>query len=196
MEFEMKQATVNGIKMSFIDEGEGTPVVLCHGFPGLGYLWRHQIKALARAGYRAIAPDMRGYGRTDAPKDVQSYDRETTIADMTGLLDALDLDKAVFSGNDFGAILAWDISRWAPERVIAVAPVSVPIIPYPEERPSVTDARLAENHFYHVFYFQEKGPADEELAQDPGLTLATIMRSEERRVGKESRDGGVWSEYE
>ena len=106
---DMRTVHVNGIDMALADQGSGPAVVLCHGFPGLAHSWHHQVPALAAAGYRAIAPDMRGYGGTDAPADPARYDRVTTVADMTGLLDALGIDTAVFVGHDFGASLAWDL---------------------------------------------------------------------------------------
>src|SRR5215470_2686238 len=91
----------NGIKMHIADQGEGPLVVLCHGFPESWYSWRHQLPALAGAGYRVVAPDMRGYGQTDAPADAHAYTQLHMVGDMVGLLDALGAASAVIVGHDW-----------------------------------------------------------------------------------------------
>ena len=168
---------VNGIDLHIAEQGTGQPVVLCHGFPGLWFTWRHQIDALARAGYRVIAPDMRGYGRSSAPAESSAYDRVHTVGDMVGLLDALDLDQAVFAGHDFGAHLVWDLPAWAPGRVRALMQLSVPRTPRLPVQPSVGFAYLAARHFAHVHYFQEVGVADAELNGHPREFLAKILHA-------------------
>ncbi|WP_424309380.1 alpha/beta fold hydrolase [Gordonia sp. (in: high G+C Gram-positive bacteria)] len=168
---------VGEIDMHVAEQGEGEPVVLCHGFPGLWYSWRHQMAVLADAGYRAIAPDMRGYGRTDAPTDVAAYDRAHTVADLTGLLDALGLDDAVFAGHDFGAHLTWDLPSWAPDRVRALIQFSVPRTPRQPIAPSAAFARMAQRHFVHFHYFQQPGVADAELGARPREFLAKIFHA-------------------
>src|ERR1041385_7419261 len=99
----------NGIDMAVYEAGtkDGLPVVLCHGFPELAYSWRHQLPALAAAGSRVLAPDQRGYGRTSRPHRVEDYDMPHLTADLVGLLDALEIDKAVFVGHDWGGIVVW-----------------------------------------------------------------------------------------
>ncbi|NLU83239.1 alpha/beta hydrolase [Rhodococcus sp. HNM0569] len=166
---------VNGVDLHVAEQGSGPAVVLCHGFPGLSYSWRHQLPALAAAGYRAIAPDMRGYGRSSSPGDPSEYDRVTTVADMIGLLDALGIERAFFSGHDFGAQLVWDLPRWAPERVAGLVQLSVPLTPRPPVAPSVSSAHLARKHFLHLHYFQEPGVADRELDARPADFLARVM---------------------
>lgn len=168
---------VNGIEMHVAERGEGRPVVLCHGFPGLWFSWRHQLDALAAAGYRVIAPDMRGYGRTSAPSDVAAYDRAHTVADMVGLLDALGLEQAVFAGHDFGAHLVWDLPAWAPGRVSALMQLSVPRTPRLPVQPSVGFRYLASQHFAHVHYFQERGVADRELGENTREFLAKLFHA-------------------
>lgn len=168
---------VGDIAMRITEHGDGDPVVLCHGFPGLGYSWRHQMSALADAGYRVIAPDMRGYGGTDAPPDAAVYDRTHTVADLVGLLDALDIEQAVFGGHDFGAHLTWDLPSLAPERVRALIQLSVPRLPRSPFRPSAGFARMAEKHFIHFHYFQEPGVADGELDARPAEFLAKIFHA-------------------
>ncbi len=154
---------VNGIDLSITEQGSGDPVILCHGFPGLGYSWRHQLPAIAGAGWHAIAPDMRGYGRSSRPAGVSAYDRATTVADMEGLLDALGVERAVFAGHDFGAHLVWDLARWIPERIAGLIQLSVPLTPRAPMRPNDISAFLARDHFFHMHYFQQPGVADEEL---------------------------------
>jgi len=98
-----KMIEANGIRMEIFEQGEGFPIVLAHGFPELAYSWRFQIPALANAGYRAIAPNQRGYGETDKPDAVEAYDMRQLCGDMAGLLDALNLERAVFVDHDWGA---------------------------------------------------------------------------------------------
>ncbi len=163
-----------GTTLHVLERGEGPAVVLCHGFPGLGYSWRHQLPALAAAGYRAIAPDLRGFGRSSSPPAVDAYDRAHTAADMVGLLDALDIEQAVFTGHDFGAALTWDLPQWAPGRVRALIQLSVPRPPPSPVLPSEAFAALAAKHFLHLHYFQAPGVADAELGRDPARSLAAI----------------------
>lgn len=163
--------------MHVAEQGEGPAVVLCHGFPGLWYTWRHQLAALSAAGYRAIAPDMRGYGRTTAPRDVTAYDRNTTVNDLVGLLDALDLHDAVFSGHDFGAHLVWDMPAWAGDRVRALIQLSVPRTRRLPVTPSIGFNYLASQHFTHLEYFQEPGVAESELDAQPKTFLATLFHA-------------------
>ncbi|WP_207946511.1 alpha/beta hydrolase [Actinomadura sp. 7K507] len=166
---------VDGVTLHVAEQGSGVPVVLCHGFPGLWYSWRHQLPALAAAGYRVIAPDMRGYGRSDRPPSPRDYARRQTAADMVGILDALEIDEAVFAGHDFGAALVWDLPQWAPGRVKALMQLSVPRMPVSKLPPTEVYARMAEQHFVHVHYFQEEGPADEELGGEPERFLANVF---------------------
>jgi pimeloyl-ACP methyl ester carboxylesterase len=164
----------DGITLHVLEQGSGPAVVLCHGFPGLGYSWRHQLPALAAAGYRAIAPDLRGYGRSSAPPDPSDYDRAHTVADMVGLLDALGIEQAVFAGHDFGAALTWDLPQWAPGRVRALIQLSVPRATQSPVLPSRAFAAIAEKHFLHLHYFQQPGVADAELDRDPARSIAAI----------------------
>src|SRR4051812_36433855 len=96
-----RQLHVNGIELHVAEEGDGRPVILCHGFPELWYSWRHQLPALAGAGYRAVAPDMRGFGDSSVPEDVEAYDILTVCDDLVGLLDDLGEERAVFVGHDW-----------------------------------------------------------------------------------------------
>jgi pimeloyl-ACP methyl ester carboxylesterase len=106
----------NGIRMHLAEAGSGPTVLLCHGFPECWYSWRHQLEALAAAGYRAIAPDMRGYGQTDKPDAIDQYTLLHLTGDMVGLLDAIGTDQAVVVGHDWGAPVAWRCALFRPDR--------------------------------------------------------------------------------
>src|SRR6266849_2925857 len=108
----LKFAETNGIRMGYYEAGPKTdtpPVILCHGWPEIAFSWRHQIKALGDAGIRVIAPDQRGYGATDRPSSVESYDIEHLTGDLVGLLDHLKIDKAIFVGHDWGGFVVWQM---------------------------------------------------------------------------------------
>ena len=121
----------NGIRIHIAEAGpvSGPLVLLCNGFPESWYSWRHQIEALAAAGYRAVAPDMRGYGGTDAPEAIDQYSIFHLVGDMVGVLDALKTDHAVIVGHDWGAPVAWNSALYRPDRFRAVAGLSVPFNP-------------------------------------------------------------------
>src|SRR5437016_13165767 len=110
----------NGIRMAVSEQGEGPPVVLCHGFPEIAYSWRHQIPALAAAGFHAVAPDMRGYGQTDRPEAIDQYTLLHLVGDMVGLVDALGAGQAIIAGTDWGAPVAWTAAQLRPDRFRAV----------------------------------------------------------------------------
>ena len=167
-----RRLEINGIELSFVEDGTGPLVVLCHGFPELGYSWRHQIPALTAAGYRVVAPDMRGFGESSAPAAIDAYDVATLCGDMTGLLDALDEDTAIFVGHDWGASLVWQLAVFAPERVRAVAGLSVPFVPRAPAPPIPIMRRHIGEDFY-IVWFQTPGVADEALARDVRRTLTT-----------------------
>lgn len=107
----------NGIQLALYEQGEGEAVVFLHGFPELAYSWRHQLPAVAAAGFRAVAPDLRGYGQSSKPDGVEHYTIRQLVADVTGLLDALDIEQAAFVAHDWGALLACQIALLAPERL-------------------------------------------------------------------------------
>ena len=171
----------NGIQMHLAEQGDGPVVVLCHGFPELWYSWRHQLAALADAGYRAVAPDMRGYGQTACPEAVDAYDIEQLTGDLTGLLDVLGEDDAVFVGHDFGANVVWNLSLLAPERVRAVVAMSVPFVPRSARDPIETLEAVFAGQFFYILYFQQPGVADAELAADPEELLRRLLRASPSR---------------
>jgi soluble epoxide hydrolase/lipid-phosphate phosphatase len=126
----VRKVKTNGINLAVYEAGSGPAVVLLHGFPGLAFTWRKQIPALVAAGYRVIAPDLRGYGQSDTPKAVEEYDIAHLTGDLVGLLDALGIQKAVFLGHDWGGLLAWQMALFHKERVAGVVGVNTPFIPH------------------------------------------------------------------
>ena len=145
-------------------------MVLCHGFPELAFSWRRQVPALAGAGFRVLAPDLRGYGRSSAPVEVDAYDVVSLCGDLCGLLDAVGEQHAIFVGHDWGASLVWQLAVLHPERVRAVAGLSVPFVPRAPAPPlSIMRRRLGED--FYIVWFQEPGLADAALARDVRRTL-------------------------
>ncbi|MFE3546723.1 alpha/beta fold hydrolase [Nocardia sp. NPDC059177] len=167
----------DGARMHLTEQGQGFPVVFCHGFPHTGFIWHRQLGAVAAAGFRAIAPDLRGYGQTEAPDDVTAYTNEAVIGDLLALLDDIGADKAVFVGLDFGAQLVWELALRAPDRVAAAVVLNNPFAPRPPRAPSGFWTKAAERHFLHLAYFQEPGVADAELAARPREFLARVYYS-------------------
>ena len=164
----------NGIRLNIAEQGEGPPVLLCHGFPESWYSWRHQIDALAAAGFRAIAPDMRGYGKSDAPQAIDQYTIFHLVGDLVGLLDALEIPSAVIVGHDWGATIAWQAARLRPDRFRAVACLSVPYRPRGPARPTSVMPRTADAQFYQL-YFQQPGVAEAEFERDPRVTVLNSL---------------------
>ncbi len=169
--------SANGVDLHVVERGTGRPVILCHGFPELSYSWRHQLEALAAAGYRAVAPDQRGYGRTSQPPSVAEYDVEHLSGDLLGLLDDLGEERAVFVGHDWGAVVVWHLALAAPERVAGVVGLSVPFIPRTPLPPTELIRAVTGERFHYILYFQAPGPADEELARDPRRTIVRTFWS-------------------
>jgi pimeloyl-ACP methyl ester carboxylesterase len=187
----------NGISMHVAEQGDGPLVVLCHGFPEIWYSWRHQLPALAGAGYRAVAVDMRGYGETDRPEGIESYDILHLTGDLTGLLDAYGEDDAVFVGHDWGAIVTWQLALLAPERVRAVANLSVPFFPRPVMPMTQIFKALAGRLFFYLLYFQRVGQPDEELARDTRHSLLSMYwawsgESPRRAFTRIEKDAGTY----
>jgi len=121
----MARVEANGLGFEVWDEGAGTPVVLLHGFPDTSVMWRHQVEALNAGGFRTIAPDMRGRGRSDRPAAVADYGVQNIVADVTGIMDALGIQRAHVVGHDWGAVSAWFVAMLAPDRVDHLVAISV-----------------------------------------------------------------------
>jgi pimeloyl-ACP methyl ester carboxylesterase len=177
-EAEIKHSVINtnGIRMRVAEQGEGPLVVLCHGWPELWYSWRHQLPALAAAGFRVVAPDMRGYGQTDAPSDVHAYSLLHLVGDMVGLVAALKESEAIIVGHDWGAPVAWTSALFRPDIFRAVAGMSVPYDLRSAAPPIETLRKRGRDNFYYV-YFQKPGVAEAEFERDPAATIRRIMYS-------------------
>src|SRR4029453_3412058 len=142
----------NGIRMHVAEQGTGPLVILCHGFPESWYSWRHQLAALAAAGFHAVAPDMRGYGQTDAPADIEAYTLLHLVGDMVGLVSALGETSAVIAGHDWGAPVAWHAALLRPDRFRAVIGLSVPFRPRGSGRPTAGVPETAQGIFSHLLF--------------------------------------------
>lgn len=175
-EWTHRYAHVNGIRMHYVEQGSGPLVVLCHGFPHLWFSWRHQIPAIAAAGWRVVALDMRGMGQTEAPTDVAAYDVDHTVGDLLGLLDTLGEQAAVFIGLDFGAFAIYDLAFRAPQRVRAIIGLENPATPHNRQLPPLREAaQWAREHFVHIHYFEAPGPADAALGAHPREFLTRLF---------------------
>jgi pimeloyl-ACP methyl ester carboxylesterase len=164
----------NGIRMHVAEAGSGPLVVLCHGFPESWYSWRHQLVALARAGFHAVAPDQRGYGQTSAPEPIEAYTLLHLVGDIVGLLDALGEPTAAIVGHDWGAPVAWHAALLRPDRFRAVAGLSVPFRPRGPVRPSSVMPQTNDAVFYQL-YFQTPGVAEAELEADPRGAILRLL---------------------
>ena len=173
----------NGIRMHVAEAGSGFPVVMCHGFPELWYSWRHQLPFLAENGFRAIAPDMRGYGDTDAPKDPATYRTSSICADIAGMLDALEIERAVICGHDWGGYHIWQFALRYPERTAALIGLNTPYGGPPADIPTtqLLHAAFGEgDRGYYMLYFQEPGQAEAELEADVRGNLAKAFHRYDR----------------
>jgi pimeloyl-ACP methyl ester carboxylesterase len=174
MSVRHSQITANGIELHVAEAGpeDGPPVVLLHGFPELWYSWRHQLPALADAGYRVIAPDLRGYGESSVPLEVEAYDMASLCGDVVGLLDGVSAERAVVVGHDWGAFVGWHLALAHPERVAAVGGLSVPFVPR-APAPPIGLMRTGLGEDFYIVWFQQPGLADEALGRDVRRTLTT-----------------------
>ncbi len=173
---QLQTLKLNGQHMRVATQGSGPLVLLCHGFPECWFSWRHQMAALAAAGWRAVAPDMRGYGGTDAPADPAHYTMLHHVADMVALVHALGERQAVIVGHDWGAPVAWNAALLRPDLFRAVAGLSVPYSP-----PSGLDLLGALEKqgitTFYMQYFQTPGVAEAELEADVEATLRRVTFS-------------------
>jgi pimeloyl-ACP methyl ester carboxylesterase len=164
----------NGIQMHVAEQGTGPLVILCHGWPELWYSWRHQIGALAAAGYHVVAPDMRGFGQTEAPADASAYSIMHTVGDIVGLVAACGESQAFVIGHDWGAPVAWTAAMLRPDIFPAVVGMSVP------HRPRSADAplkllRAAGMSNYYWIYFQTPGVAEGEFEKNVDTTMRKLL---------------------
>ena len=168
--------TTNGIRMHIAEQGRGPLVILCHGFPESWYSWRHQLPAIASVGFHAVAPDMRGYGQTDRPSEIDQYTLLHLVGDMTGLVDALGADTAVIAGHDWGAAVAWHCALLRPDRFRAVIGLSVPFRARGPARPTTVMPQTETSVFY-MLYFQTPGVAEAEYERNVRDSMRRILYS-------------------
>lgn len=170
------QVEANGINLHLIEQGSGPLVVLCHGFPETSHSWRHQMEALATAGFHVVAPDMRGYGLSDRPEAIDQYTLLHLVGDMLGLLDALGAETAIIAGHDWGAPVAWHAALLRPDRFRGVIALSVPFGPWMPVQPTSAMPQTDDAVFYQL-YFQDPGIAEAELERDARDALRRIFCS-------------------
>ena len=162
----------NGIELSVTEAGSGYPIVLLHGFPELGFSWRHQLPALADAGFRALAPDLRGYGESDKPTEVEAYGLFTLVDDVIGLLDTAGFAQAALIGHDWGSIIAWTTALTHPDRISRLVSLNVPYRGWCAGFPTTDyiQEHLADR-FGYVLMMQQPGVAEAWFASDPAANL-------------------------
>lgn len=170
-----RRVATNGIELNIAEAGEGPLVLLLHGFPESWYSWRHQFEPIAKAGYHVVAPDMRGYGKSDKPHEIEAYNQVEVRKDVIGLIDALGYDKAVVIGHDWGAPTAWATALHHPDKVRAVGALSVPFIPRSPVPPMAAMREMFKGQFFYQLYFFEPGVAEAEFEADIRTALKKFL---------------------
>lgn len=196
---KFKFIEANGIQFRIAVAGENGPLVLlAHGWPESWYNWRHQISFLVDLGYRVVAPDMRGFGQSDAPHEISAYDIKHLSADMVGIIDALGEKEAIMVGHDWGAIVAWYTVLYYPERFPALIAMSVPYGGRPEQSIYETyQQRFGDDFFYMLYHNEPSGVAEAEYDADPyGLISRLYLSPDSPREAPEitdkKRSAGGW----
>jgi pimeloyl-ACP methyl ester carboxylesterase len=185
----MRRVPGDGVTLAVADEGDGPAVVLLHGFPDSSRLWRNQVPALAEAGFRVIAPDLRGFGESDRPEAVEDYAIRHTVADVVAILDALEIERAHVVGHDWGAAVAWLVAAFVPARVDRLVALSVP-------HPATLRERTIEQRekAWYQLWFQFPGVAEEVLPRDDWKLMRELLRGAgdiEQYVADLSRPGAL-----
>lgn len=193
----MRTVETNGIKLRIAEMGKGPLVIFLHGFPESWYSWRHQLPAVAKAGFHAVAPDLRGYGKSDKPANVDDYDIRHLTADVTGLIDALGEKTAVVVGHDWGSLVAWNAVLLHPDRFTGLVAMSVPYGGRAAVSPLETMKKTSGDNFYYILYFQEPGVAEGEFDKDPRAILSRLYLSpdsprEPAEITDQKRSAGGW----
>ncbi len=166
----------NGIRLAVYEAGSGPAVILLHGFPELAFSWRHQLPALAAAGYRAIAPDLRGYGGSSKPHAVSAYRQEVIFDDLAGLLTALEVPQAIFVAHDWGALIAWQMALLRPALMRGLVALNIPFLPRPSRDPiAVMRERLGDD--FYIVNFQDSDEADRLFGSDARRYINLTMRT-------------------
>ena len=179
MDISHRIIETNGIKMQITEQGKGPLVIMCHGFPEIGYSWRHQLPALAEAGFHAVAPDQRGYGKTDCPESIEAYDIFQLVGDIVGLVHTLGEEKAVIVGHDWGAPVAFHCALLRPDIFSSLILLSVPYSPRPWGgiKPTEVMKKVAGDLNFYIVYFQEPGKVEKELEANIRQTMIKSLYS-------------------
>jgi pimeloyl-ACP methyl ester carboxylesterase len=170
-----RRVATNGIELNIAEQGEGPLVLMLHGFPESWYSWRHQFEPLASAGYHAVAPDMRGYGKSDKPANIDAYNQVEVVNDIIGLIPALGYDTAIVIGHDWGAPTAWSCALNHPDRVSAVGALSVPFSARSPVAPMPMMRKIFKGQFFYQLYFFEPGVAEAEFEKDIRSALKKFL---------------------
>jgi pimeloyl-ACP methyl ester carboxylesterase len=184
---EGRQLQVNGISLHVAEHGAGVPVMLLHGWPDSGHLWRHQVPYLEDHGFRVVVPDMRGFGRSERPAEVSAYALQNAVADVAGILDALGIETAHVVGHDWGAAVAWLTAMFVPDRVRRLVVLSVP---HPLAPPTLRQREMA----WYQLFFQFEGIAEASLQDDGWALFREFSRGDgdqERYIDDLSRPGAL-----
>jgi len=170
-----RRIATNGIELNIAEAGSGPLVVFVHGFPETWYSWRHQLPALAAAGYHAVAIDLRGYGASDAPEGVEHYSLRNHLADLIGVLDALEAEQAVLMGHDIGAGITWAATELHPDRIAAHITLGIAYGPRPDVPPTEMIGQFAGDHFNFALYAQQPDIPEAEFEADIRKSLRMFM---------------------
>ena len=165
----------NGVEINTLIEGDGKPVMFVHGWPESWYSWRNQIEPFKNAGYKVIVPDIRGYGKSSNPKEIEEYTLKKITGDLIGILDYLDEKDAHIIGHDWGAPISWYTSLLYPGRIISVSGLSVPFNPFLDIPPTEIFKNIYKSDFFYILYFQKYGVAEKELEFDLNKSLKQIF---------------------
>ena len=174
-EITHRQVKTNGISIHIAEAGSGPLVLMVHGFPELWYSYRHQLPALAEAGYHAVAIDVRGYGQSDAPYEIEAYSMRQMTADAVGILDALGEETAVVIGHDWGGPIAWNSAVLYPDRFRAVVGLSVPFVRRSAFPPTQMFKQIFRDNFFYMLYFQEPGVAEAEFESNVRRSMKLML---------------------
>ncbi|WP_033340904.1 alpha/beta fold hydrolase [Catenuloplanes japonicus] len=171
----MTKIKVNGVTLHVRDSGgDGTPVLMLHGWPDTGDVWRHQVDALSAAGYRVVTPDLRGFGESDKPAEVDAYGRAQMVGDVLGLIDALDLGRVHLVGHDWGSAIAWMVALNAPQKLRSLTAMSTGH-PVAFRRAGIAQKEKS----WYILLFQFTGIAEEWIRQNDFENLRTVTRHPE-----------------
>ena len=185
-------AAAEKITLAVYEQGNGTAVVFSHGFPELAYSWRHQLPAVANAGFRGIAPDQRGYGGSSCPQDISAYALRKLCGDLACLLDALDIEKAIFVGHDWGGMVAWGMPVLYPERTLGVVGICTPYTSMNGGTDALRALVEGDDDRHYVLWFQVPGVAEAVMDADVRKLFEALLRggvSPEEAAPRMLRDG-------